>query len=446
MTLIPGDWADPKLGGPGFGLWSGADNVAVPSAWGERWGTARKEGGSRRVNVHLWGDSVGADGAAASNPRTLSLAGLLQAGLQSRYGDGGTGFLNTFYAAKTGTWDATIDMGFAGTGARATAAASLSWSDIRGTTIRLWHRNTGLTGSFRWRVDGGSWTVVTPPTGFAVEPGFSEVTGLADTPHTVDVEWVSGVVVIHGVYGHRANGIVLSRLGQGGRAASHFSGIILERIPVSTTNGSTTVTSAAPGLFDASMVGRYLVGANLPRDAQITAVASATSATISSAATGTGTQTVNLQVNRQSWAESAGLTLDPFFSVGLGRADLVILMLGVNDPASLDHTAATWTDGASRLLKPYYQGDTYNYTPDLLVVIEHQGNWFDLEGRWPAITDAQAAFASSMGGALVDVWGIGRRSYKHWLDLGYFTGGDGVHPTNAGHAAYADPILKLLVA
>lgn len=446
MSQVPGDWADPRLGGPGFGLFSNADNVVVPSAWGERWGTARKEGGSRRVNIHLWGDSIGADGASATNTRTLSMAGLLQAQLQAKYGNGGTGFLNTFYAAKTGTWDAINDMGFAGTGARATAAATLSWTDIRGTTVRIYHRNTGLTGSFRWRIDGGSFTTVTPPTGFGVEPGVVEITGLPDTPHTVDVEWVSGTIVIHGVYAHRNTGIVLNRLGQGGRAASHFSNIILNRITIGTTNASATITSATPGVFTSSMIGRYVVGTNLPKDAQITAVASATSATISAPAMGTGTQTVNLQINRQSWAESPGLTIDPFFSIGLGRPDLWILMLGVNDPAGLDNTATTWSDGASRLVKPYYGGNTYNFSPDGLVIIEHQGDWFDLEGRWPDIARAQAAFASAMGAALIDLWGMGRRSYKYWLDLGYFTGGDGVHPTNAGHAAYADPTLKLLTA
>jgi hypothetical protein len=414
--------------------------VVVPSSWGTRWKAVRGLGGSQKLQIHIWSDSIGVDGQGASNARTTSMAALIQSNMQTNYGNGGSGLLNHSFATRTGTWTAT-NPGF-GASATATATATMQFTGVVGTSLRIYYKNINITGSFRYQVDGGGFTTVTPPTGFSVDPGCT-IVAVSDGSHTIDIEWVSGTVTIHGVYGEKSTGVVLSRIGFSGRAASHYSRNVVERLSLTTTNGSATVTSAGIGSFSSSMIGKYLWGTGTTSfDAQITAVASATSLTISANATASGTNTFDLCINPPTVSQTPGLINDPFLAQGLGRADAVILALGANDPATLDFNAATWVNGVSRILKPYYQGSTYSFTPDLIVVAEHQGNWFDTESHWPEIIYNMSAMAESMGGAFVDVWGIGHRSFKYWNDLGYFA--DNIHPSDTGHAQYAQPIIDLL--
>jgi lysophospholipase L1-like esterase len=422
--------------------------VVVPASWGSQWKQARTEAASRRVNVHIWSDSIGTTGSGASNPRTTSMAGLIQSNLQTAYGNGGSGYLSHEYATKSG-WTNTTDtlpdpnqidnVGFGGTFVIATSAATMSFTDIQGTTVKIFYRNT-QSGSFRWRIDGGSFTTVNQ-LGVAFEPGVVTLNSLSDTAHSIDIEWISGTAGIFGVYGERATGIVLSRIGQSGRAASDYAQMLLQRITIGVTNGSPTITSAGIGFFNSSMVGRFLSGffAPLPHNAQITAVSSATSATMSGNASSTGQIEANLSVNRPSWANVPG---DTITDNGLPRADLVIVMLGANDPANYSRSPASWMNGVSRILKPYYSGASKDFSPDLILMIEHQGDWFDVESHWPEYTAAMASMAEGMGGALVDVFGIGHRSYKYWNDRGYFA--DTIHPSDLGHAAYAQPVIDLL--
>jgi hypothetical protein len=411
--------------------------VTVPAAWGQWWKQARTEGGSRKVHVHIWSDSIGAQGQGASNARTTSMASLIQSTLQTNYGNGGTGFLSHEYSTKSG-W--TTDHGVGGTVALASGTATMAFSSISGSSLKIFYR-VGVTGSFRWRIDGGSYTTVNT-TSSGTEPGVVSIS-TTDTTHSVDIERLSGTVGVHGVYGERSAGIVMSRIGQSGRAAYHYALASFDRFSIGLTNGSATITSANAGLFNESMVNRYLSGlfVPLPSDAKITAVASPTSATINGNASGTGTYTVDLSLNPPSWSGISGATITD--SV-LPRADLVILMLGANDPANLDNTQAIWSEGASHILRAYNADTSKDFTPDLIVVIEHIGNWFDIGSRYHAFAAAMAAMAEGTGGALVDIWGIGRRSFKYWNDLGYFA--DVIHPSDSGHAAYAQPIIDLVTS
>lgn len=416
--------------------------VNVPASWGTQWKEARTEAGSRRVNVHIWSDSIGAQGLGASNRRTTSMAGLIQSNLQNTYGNGGTGYLSHEYSSNTlSGW--VSNQGFGGTVVTASDTASaISFSDITGSTLKIFYR-LGVTGSFRWRIDGGSYTTVNT-TSSGVEPGIVEIS-TTDAAHSIDIERLSGTVGIHGVYGERATGVVLSRFGQNGRAASHYTSLVVDRVSI-TTNGTTTITTPSPGSFTANMVDKYIASpttGNLPGDIQIASVSSATSATLSANAAGSATFAAYLSLYPPSWSSVSDKAVDPIFHTGtFVPADVVILMLGANDPANVDHSPATWLEGASHILKAYHKGNTRDYSPDLIVVIEHQGNWWDLGATWPSYTSVMASFAEGMGGALVDVWGIGHRSYKYWNDLGYFA--DVIHPSDLGHAAYAEPIIDLL--
>jgi lysophospholipase L1-like esterase len=192
------------------------------------------------------------------------------------------------------------------------------------------------------------------------------------------------------------------------------------------------------------MVGKYLSGNGIPLDATITAVASASAATLSVNATATGTITADLLFNPPSAAGCAGTTHDPAFATGLGRHDLVIFMLGANDPAGTDFTPATWLEGANRWITQYTTNtlSAYGYTPDFIFVIEHFGNWFDVRSIKTSIAAAVPSLAAGVGAAVVDVWGMGRRNYKYWNDLGYFA--DAIHPTDPGHRIYAQRVLSLI--
>jgi hypothetical protein len=418
--------------------------VTVPDGWGLRMMRARSDAraGTRLAKVAMISDSIGSAGQGASDPRNNSMAGLIQNDLRDKWGNGGSGYLSHEYAAKTGTWVTGVELTFGGGGATATSAATMRWDNMEGTTLRIFHRNANLTGTFRWRIDGGAWTTVAPPTGFGVEPGIVEVVGQTDVLHTIEVEWLSGTIGIHGVQGFRATGVILDRIGQSGRAASHYAPMLLERIPgVTTTSASASVTTAAPGSFRPYMTGKYLGAAGVPLDTTIT-VTSATAATLSKNATASATVAADLFFNPPSWANCPGITTDPFFAVGLGRPDLVIFMLAANDPANADYNERTWMEGASRWVAQYTSGTAYDYSPDFIFVIEHFGNWFDIYSRKAAVAAAVAQLAAAVGGVVIDVFGEARRSYKYWNDRGMFS--DSIHPSTAGHREYAKHVLSLI--
>lgn len=418
--------------------------VQIPPGWGLRMMRARAEAlaGNRVAQIDCWGDSILAQGLTSSDRRSLSAAGLLTHHVQSRWGNGGSGFLSHEYAATTGTWVSSTECGFGGCGARTTGAATMTWTNIQGTRIRVFHRNMDITGQLRVRVDGGAWTDVTVPSGFPVEPGFAEFLNLPDVPHTVEVERVSGSVVVHGVEGKRTTGAVVNRCGQNGRAGSHYSPVIQDRIPALTrTSASAAITTASGGSFRPYMTGRYLSATGIPMDTTLT-VTSATAATLSQNATATGAVTAEVQFNRPSWVIGPNLTLEPFLSAGLGRADMVVIALGANDPANVEYDHRTFIDGINRIISPYVSGTTFDYTPDFVFVIEHFGNWFDTLSRKTAIAAAIQGLATAVGGVVVDLWGMGRRSWTYWNNAGMFA--DTIHLTDAGHRALAEPLMSLV--
>ena len=137
-------------------------HVTVPAAWGDHWRQARDEADSRVVRVQVWGDSISV-GAGATNPLTQGWLELLSDALHDEYGDGGTGYRPWSQAATTGTW--TSGIGFGGGLGTIAATGTLTFTGLRGTSIRIWHQDLATTGSFRYRVDGGSYTTVTTPAG-----------------------------------------------------------------------------------------------------------------------------------------------------------------------------------------------------------------------------------------------------------------------------------------
>lgn len=434
-------------------------HVSRSAAWGQRWFAARDEADIRQVNVHMWGGSVTDGSPGPTDPLTTSYAGRVEAALRAAYGDGGSGYTRR-HTSSTGTW--TDSPGFASNQATATAAASRQWTGLRGTEVKIYHRNVNITGTFRYQVDGGGFTNVTPPTGFGQEPGVITVGSLPDVPHTVDIEWVSGTIAIHGVRATYPTGIVTHRCAIGGRAYAQYGRMVLDQFSIGITNGSPTITCTAPGFFNSKMVNKYLVSesAGLPPDARITAVGSATSATIHANATATATITVQLTSNRPSDRQIGNITVNAnAFSEGLGMPDLLIVTCALNDTIFTGSQGATgpntpsadiFRDGLSSLLRAYYghHAQAYDFSPDLLIVIEHLGNSFQDAGAFGAgahIVAQAHDVGIALGGAVVNNWTAGRRSFTYWDDLGYWADAF-FHPSDAGAQAMADPVIALLIS
>lgn len=433
-----------------------APYTATGPGWGDQWTRARREAATRQVRVHFWGGSVTDGYPGPTLSESTSWRGLVSAWLRTTYGDGGTGYIHagagSDLVAETGTWTATA--GTAGSEHRASAAASKAFTGLRGTTIKIFHRNViSPTGSFRYRVNGGGFTTVVPPTGFSQEPGTVTISGLSATAtHTLDIEWVSGTIGIHGVEASYSTGIVCCNCAYGGRALQEYGKRVEKQLTVGVTNTSGTVTMASPGDFHAGMIGKYLSSeaAGLPASANhtVTAVASATSLTVSPVASATDAALVtDLHVYPGNNAGISYRTATPLFAESLGRPDLVIVGIGVNDMATPGGSVQSALSGLSNILKGGYMGGAYNdtthsYSPDVIVIGEHQGAFTDYLGIGPAIVADAASFTTGIGGAFIDFWSVGRRSYDFANAKGWFA--DTVHLSDTGSTVCANTVTELL--
>jgi len=421
--------------------------VKVPDGWGENWFQERALAGSKIVGVDFWGDSIGAQGLGTTDLRLNSVPGRTEAALQAAFGDGGSGYLTYEHSdagTRTGTYVA--EVGFGGGANRTSGAASMRWLLVRGTTIRLFFKNAGVTGVQRWRIDGGGWRSVTTPHVFGIDPASDDVTGLSDTAHLVEWEWVSGTVAVCGIYAERATGINVRRFGVNGRAACQYSLGVIEKRRIGTTNASPTVTSN-PGFFRADMVGKYISCNNLPASCLITAVGSSTSLTVNQNANATSTVDADFcQYDTfGSVVPMRTTNFFPFLNVaGMGMPALIVMCIGANDAIHASSNPEFMEHGLSSILKPYYNGSTFAAQPSVAFIVEHQGNWFDVTGIWPIMASNLARTAEGMGAVLVDAWGIGRRSHE-WASLqGWFA--DDIHPNDLGvQQMYSTPLLSALM-
>ena len=152
---------------------------------------------------------------------------------QTEYGDAGIGFLKfqrvitdpdprvTLYAT-TGTWS--TNNTYTGHGpdlveVTATAAATIDFTATF-DRIEIHYRQYTTGGSFQFRVDGGSWQVVN--TAGAEAYGKSAITGLSNVSHTVEIDYVSGTVVLFGAeMTSGATGCLVYRIGTSGMASTH---------------------------------------------------------------------------------------------------------------------------------------------------------------------------------------------------------------------------------
>lgn len=424
--------------------------------------------------IHVVGDSltVGDDASsdatagAANNTEAQKLAwrddgyaGVLRRGLQQIYGDGGEGFMPNSLGVTTGTW--TVRLGFGAYEGRATAAASVTWK-VRGTSVKLYYRSTALTGSFRWQVDGGSFTTVST-TASGSDPGVVTIGPLSDGEHTVRVEWVSGTIGINGVRGIRGTtGIIVDRIAQHGIGAFDLGAYPTARrqFTAGTVNGSNTITAASPAGFTAADIGARVHLLNFPFNVQIGTVPTSTTATlvdrngvaVNATATGNVVCTVD-QLARVPQANERGydvgsVTVNPAGSEGLDQAHMVIFSLGANDAASGPRQVGDhYEETLSRFMRVYNDFQASTRTTEFVVIVEHIGKWFDVDGRYPWYAAAARKMADSMNAAVIDCWEAGRRSWLYGQQQGYWSGALNdhmIHLSKKGHGMVGGALLNLL--
>lgn len=103
-------------------------------------------------------------------------------------------------------------------------AATIAITNLKTEALTWWYKDTD--GTFRYRVDGGAWTVVAG--GNTGTRKSIEITGLSDAVHSIDFDLTgnTGTVVMYGGFGTRtAAGVEFSKAGNGGSTAVQWGSV-----------------------------------------------------------------------------------------------------------------------------------------------------------------------------------------------------------------------------
>lgn len=223
-----------------------SSGITIPDNWGQFWRPKRDNAAAAPAKVMLIGDSI-THGFYSSNLKTTSWAGRIRTTLQTAYGSGGSGMFSTSstnevsppsapvlaqwqangsYATTTGTWTSGILFGPGITHIRSTNAATVTFTGVTGTSVRLWYITGGAPrAAWTYEIDGGGPVAVPAVVGGTTIANI-DVTGLANTAHTVVITWngVAGDVLdIIGVAGFNANGVIVDNLGRSGTNTTQWS-------------------------------------------------------------------------------------------------------------------------------------------------------------------------------------------------------------------------------
>ena len=215
----------------------------VPPNWGQFWRPKRDNAGAVAAKVMAIGDSI-TQGYYCSNLKTTSWVGRMRTSLQAAHGNGGTGMFsvsstqailavdagvaadwtaNGSLATTTGSPTTGIGFGPGISHLRFTAAGTITFTGVRGTSVRLWYITGGAPrAAWQYSIDGGAAVNVSAVVG-ATTIANIDVTGLADTTHTVVITWngaPADVLDFIGVAGFKATGVVVDNMGRSGTNVS----------------------------------------------------------------------------------------------------------------------------------------------------------------------------------------------------------------------------------
>lgn len=222
--------------------------IYAPPGWGSFWRAKRAATGTGRATVAVVGGSA-SQGMYASNPITKSWPGVVRTALQASYGDGGSGFHSTSLSstilaggdaaalanwtaqgaivAQTGTWVQSGNKygpGLCGIYTE-TTGDSLTFSGVRGTTVKIYTVSGGTRPTFTYSIDGGTAQTVTQTAGAAA----IQVTTVNVSAGTHTVKLTCGTttagqyLTVVGVEGTNATGVVVNNLAMGGASSASYA-------------------------------------------------------------------------------------------------------------------------------------------------------------------------------------------------------------------------------
>lgn len=184
-----------------------------------------------RAEIAFIGDSW-VEGGAVKKGERLTLP--LREKMKSIYGDGGIGFVGlanshigngAVSVTLIGSWTQ-YDEGLGNIAQSKGLDSAMVESETAGDSIKVqfyedinyYEIHTLNTGSYRYNIDGGSWTTVD-----ATSKEVTEIP-LSIGKHIINIEIVSGKVTFVGSYAYKSNkGVVVHKIGNGGLHAGHIA-------------------------------------------------------------------------------------------------------------------------------------------------------------------------------------------------------------------------------
>lgn len=365
----------------------------VPSDWGSIWDPAKQAAAAGgKSTVAVIGHSL-TRGFSADLDATGWVA-KLRAALQSRYGDGGSGWRGVIdsqlvIGSSMDNWPnrAVISAGwsyYTGAGGTDGPGATVVMSDntagrtwkfpgLRGRRFKAYHLGAAGNGQYRVIIDNGAPSAIVDTNG-AQAPAASPVFNAAAGVHDLTVSTQGGAgVVLQGASAENDSGIVVNNYGKSSGKVSDFVG--------DNTFG-----------WSADWNG----GEHYPADLLI--------------------------INLDAGDIFAGTTVDAYLN---------------NMRTILDHVRGA--------------GSRHGGV-ELMFVMSHIGKLDDVNRLYPEYCHRTRALAETYGAAFVNVWSAGRNSYDHWADLGNWgidshtdgaVGNSNIHLSTAGQAAMFDAVRQV---
>lgn len=236
---LPSEYIPYKLYIPNDYLETVAEDVTIPEYYGKQnlktyvadISKQLNPDATTRAEIAIIGDSWVQGGEFTSGDR---LTRPLRDRMIKEYSDGGIGFVGlannhigngSVTVALTGSWTH-YDEGLGNIEQSKGIDSAMVESETVGDSIKVqfyedvdyYEIHTLNTGSYRYNIDGGSWTTV--------DATSKEVTEIPLTlgKHIINIEIVSGKVTFVGSYAYKGNkGVVIHKIGNGGLKASHIA-------------------------------------------------------------------------------------------------------------------------------------------------------------------------------------------------------------------------------
>ena len=192
------------------GLVPATEETVNPSTMARLWGLygAAATGTAVSPTVVAFSDSIWADAYGGPGVPELErvygprvCTGWVAAAVSQQSSTGGLSAFDAGWTERNeDTYDAdgVVPVGLTFSAMRSATVGAAGTISGDGDRVVLQYQAQDGMGSFRWRVDGGAWSVADCDNNGALAAGRAVASGLAYGPHAVDVEVVSGEVAIGG--------------------------------------------------------------------------------------------------------------------------------------------------------------------------------------------------------------------------------------------------------